>query len=47
MLSNDAWPAVGERVTGTFDDTAYNMGGGGPFLLNITGTVCAIRVPDR
>ena len=43
----DAWPAVGERVTGTFSGTPYNMGGPGPASYSLSGTFCAIRVADR
>lgn len=43
----DSWPAVGERVTGTFSGTAYNMGGDGPESYALSGTFCATRVADR
>jgi hypothetical protein len=46
-MTIDSWPAVGERVTGAFSGIAYNMDGGSPFLLNLTGTFCAIRGFDR
>jgi hypothetical protein len=42
----DAWTAPGTEITGTFSDTAYNMGGPGPDHYDITGTFCAVRLPD-
>ena len=43
----DAWPAVGERVTGTFSGTPYSMEGASPPYLTLTGTFCAVRVAER
>jgi len=42
----DDWTAVGTEITGTFSGTAYNMGGPGPASYSITGTFCAVRIPD-
>jgi hypothetical protein len=47
LMHIDAWPTVGEEVTGTVSGTVYRMEGSGPESFAVSGTYCAVRAADR